>query len=142
MQNAIRQTGAVILATVIFLMAAGGAMLYTMSNLSSVTSTTAMLTHNGNQALAAAQSGLKYCLLTDCPDGPTTVTFDGIPCAIDVSDGGCNCGAPAGAASCTITSRAYCPSATDPYRGAKQLSIQAKKTAGIGNCQMIPATRQ
>jgi len=134
MLNRYRQTGAFILVTLVFVMAAGGAMLFAMSNLSSVSNTTTTLIHNGNMALAAAQSGLKYCALVDCPNTPTILAISDSSCVIQVDDGGCNSGI------CLITSTAYCPSSTDPSRGAKKLSIQVHKTAG--GYQMIPASRQ
>ena len=140
MPNRSRQTGAFLLVVMAFLIAAGGAMLYAMSNVSSVSSTTTTLAHNSNMALAAAQSGLKYCLVANCPPPLTVMSFNGIPCTIEVSDGGCNCGTIAVGAICTVTSRAYCPNANDPYRGARKLSIQAQKTTGT--CQIIPASRQ
>lgn len=64
MKNFSRQSGAFILITIVFLMAAGGAMLYAMSNLSSVSSTATTLVHNGNVAQAAAQSGLGFGIYT------------------------------------------------------------------------------
>ena len=142
MLNRYRQTGAFLLVTIVFLMAAGGAMLYAMANLSSVSSTTAMVAHNGNQALLAAQSGLKYCEgISNCPDVLTVRAFVGISsCTIEVSDNGCDL-LPLPAI-CTLTSRAYCPDATHPYRGASKLSIQRKKTTIPGGYALIPASRQ
>lgn len=140
MPNRYRQTGAFILVTVVFLMAAGGAMLYAMSNFSTASSTTATLAHNGNMALAAAQSGLKYCTMADCPDVLAIVNFSGTSCTIELEDGGCNCNVPAVSTICTIKSRAYCPDLADATRGAKKLSIQVQRTTG--GCQMIPASRQ
>lgn len=152
MRNRYRQTGAFLLVTIVFLMAAGGAMLYAMANLSLVSSTTAMVAHNGNMALLAAQSGLKYCELlggAGCPDvlpavPGTARNFAGIPCVIEVSDGGCDLlpATPAAPVICTLTSRAYCPNATDPYRGASKLSIQRQKTKTQGGYALIPASRQ
>lgn len=143
MLNRYRQTGAFLLVTIVFLMAAGGAMLYAMANLSTVTSTSATVAHNNNQALLAAQSGLKYCLMQtiNCPNalGPTR-NITGIACTVEVTDA--NCAAGAATKVCTYTSRAYCPNATDPYRGAKKLSIQVQKTPGTGAYQIIPASRQ
>lgn len=144
MLNHYRQTGAFLLVTIIFLMAAGGAMLYAMSNLSSVSSATAMVAHNGNQALAAAQSGLKYCEIlggVGCPDVLTVRSFAGIPCTIEVTDNGCDLILTTPAI-CTLTSRAYCPNATDTYRGASKLSIQRQKTLTLGGYALIPASRK
>jgi hypothetical protein len=138
MLNRYRQTGAFILVTVVFLMAAGGAMLYAMSNFSTASSATASLVHNGNMALAAAQSGLKYCVAQLGTGACSNPAISGISCDITVNDGGCN-GAVAPLV-CTITSAAYCPSQTDATRGAKKLSIQVQKTSG--GYQMIPASRQ
>jgi hypothetical protein len=146
----IRQTGAFILVTVIFLMVAGGAMLYAMANLSTVSSATNSLAHNGNMALAAAQSGLKYCLLVPvgCPDNtPTNLDIPAIPCKITVGrNATCIAASSSPPSICTMTSEAICPNVTtcpnaaDPYCGAKKLSIQVQKS--IGGYQMIPASRQ
>lgn len=145
MLNRFRQSGAFLLVTVVFLLVAGGAMLYAMANLSTVSSATSSVAHNGNMALAAAQSGLKYCLLqptVDCTSSDLLIkdlsTPAPAPCKIKVADG-CFGAAPG---ICTITSTACCPnsSPSDPYRGAKKLSIQVQKTAG--GYQIIPASRQ
>lgn len=147
MLNRFRQSGAFLLVTVIFLLVAGGAMLYAMVNLSTVSSATNSVAHNGNMALAAAQSGLKYCLLqpaVDCTSSDLLIkdlsTPAPAPCKIKVADG---CfGAVPGI--CTITSTACCPSSSDNYRGAKQLSVKVQKTTD-GSAyyyQMIPASRQ
>jgi len=143
MLNRFRQTGAFILVTIVFLMVAGGAMLYAMSNLSSVSSTTTTLAHNGNMALAAAQSGLKYCLYqlemnTACTPNPIITPTLPAPCTITIAEG---CFAPVvpPSTTCTVTSTAYCPDTTDASRGAKKLSIQVQKTTG--GYQMIPASR-
>ena len=138
-----RQSGAFLLVTIVFLMAAGGAMLYAMANLSAVSSTTAAVAHNGNMALAAAQSGLKYCV-AQLKTGPcVNPVITGISCDITVTDGGCFV-AVASPPTCTITSTANCPSSTDAYRGAKKLSIQVQKTTngGVPSYQIIPASRQ
>lgn len=143
MQKRFRQTGAFILVTVVFIMVAGGAMLYAMANLSTVSSATNSVAHNGNMALAAAQSGLKYCVAW-LETGVCTVnpSISGISCEITVADGGCN-GAVAPLI-CTVTSTAYCPNSTDANRGGKAVSIQVQKTnyGGLANYQMIPASRQ
>ena len=158
MNRSIRQTGAFILATVVFLMVAGSLMLYAMTNLSVVTSATTSVTHNSNMALMAAQSGLKYCVarlgsgaactlnpliagvtLSDFPDKippPPVINF--VPCKIALTTSGTCSGVGAGI--CTITSTACCPSATDSLRGAKSLKIDVQKTTG--GYQMIPASRQ
>lgn len=135
-----RQTGAFILATVVFLMVAGSVMLYAMTNLSVVTSATTSVTHNGNMALMAAQSGLKYCVAqlegTDtCTLNPQIMGVsspDFTPCKIKVV-GNCVSGI------CTITSTACCPNSTDSLRGVKKLTLQVQKTTG--GIQMIPASR-
>lgn len=141
-----RQRGAFLLVTVIFLLVAGGAMLYAMVNLSTVSSATNSVAHNGNMALAAAQSGLKYCLLqptVDCTSNDLLIKDSALapaPCKIKVADG-CFGAAPG---ICTITSTACCPSWSDNYRGAKQLSIKVQKTTD-GSAfyyQVIPASRQ
>lgn len=154
MANFFRQTGAFILATVVFMMVAGSVMLYAMTNFSVVTSATTSVTHNGNMALTAVQSGLKYCVAQlgsgDCTSNPliTGVSSPGfMPCKIkiavegvgdsDPSDGKCDSTAPS---ICTITSTACCPSSTDALRGAKSLKIDVQKTTG--GYQMIPASRQ
>lgn len=150
MLNRFRQTGAFILVTLVFLMVAGGAMLYAMSNLSSVSNTTTTLAHNGNMALAAAQSGLKYCLyeldIRACTPVPAITPTLPAPCNITTSVAPATCNTDAAPLLCTITSTAYCPSLTDTstgqvvsYRGAKKLSIQVRKTTG--GYQIIPASR-
>ncbi len=150
MQRRFQQTGAFILVTVVFLMVAGGAMLYAMTNLSVVSSATNSLAHNGNMALAAAQSGLKYCLAGletgDCLASPLIggiTTPAPAPCNIVIVQG---CSVASAPAICTITSTAICPNVTpcpnpaEPFCGIKTLSIQIQKTAG--GYQMIPASRQ
>lgn len=142
-----RQSGAFLLVTVIFLMVAGGTMLYALANLSTVSSATNSVVHNGNMALAAAQSGLKYCVAqletAACTANPEIIgiTAPGFsPCKVKIVDGGCF---TAGTGICTVTSTACCSnssSADDPYHGAKKLSIQVQKTAG--GYQIIPASRQ
>lgn len=147
MLNRYRQTGAFILVTVVFLMAAGGAMLYAMSNLSSVSSTTATLAHNGNMALAAAQSGLKYCVAagstcsaTPLIDGISTPASAPSPCKITITATPASNCSNAVSAICTITSTACCPNSADPYHGAKKLKIQVQNTLGV--YQLIPASRE
>jgi len=149
MLNRFRQTGAFILVTVIFLMVAGGAMLYAMANLSMVSSATNSVAHNGNMALAAAQSGLKYCLAGletgDCQVNPI-ITVPPAPCYITVAVAPLTCSTDAPPLLCTITSTAICPNvATCPNAAApscaiKKLSIHVQKTTG--GYQMIPASRQ
>jgi len=142
-----RQTGAFILVTVIFLMVAGGAMLYAMANLSMVSSATNSVAHNGNMALAAAQSGLKYCVLQlgtggACAPSPAITPAPPASCAIVIGDG---CFGAATPSVCTITSTAICPNvATCPNAAApscaiKKLSVHVQKTTG--GYQMIPASR-
>lgn len=155
MLNRFRQGGAFLLVLVIFLMVAGGAMLYAMANLSTVSSATNSVVHNGNMALAAAQSGLKYCVAQldtgDCANSPLIggiSTPAPAPCVIEITvggdgndaDGACSSVAPA---ICTVTSTAYCPSAAEALRGARKISIQVQKTEkdGAFYYQMIPASR-
>jgi hypothetical protein len=130
------QTGAFILATVVFLMVAGSVMLYAMSNLSMVSSATTSVAHNGNMALMAAQSGLKYCVAlgSSCPDIKTVVDIDGISCKIEIDDGNCAAGI------CTVTSTACCPNSSDSLRAAKKLEIKVQNINGY--YQMIPASRR
>lgn len=149
------QTGAFILATVVFLMVAGSVMLYAMTNLSVVTSATTSVTHNGNMALMAAQSGLKYCVAQlegedICAVNPEIdgVSSPSSPCKIILSITPINCISGI----CKITSAAYCPKPVpldppdppkcdfDDYYGAKKLTMQVQKTTG--GVQMIPASRQ
>lgn len=130
------QTGAFILATVVFLMVAGSVMLYAMTNFSVVSSATTSVTHNGNMALMAAQSGLKYCVAlgSSCPDNKTVVNIDGISCKIEIDDASCVPGI------CTIKSTACCPNSSDSLRGAKKLEIKVQNINGY--YQMIPASRR
>lgn len=151
-----QQTGAAILAAVVFLIVAGSVMLYAMTNLSMVSSASTRVAHNGNMALMAAQSGLKYCVAQlengDCLSDPFTKDISSpnyIPCKIKITiggegdsnqnDGKCDSAAPS---VCTITSTACCPNSTpaDSYRGAKSLKIDVQKTTG--GYQMIPASRR
>lgn len=144
MPTRFRQNGAFLLVTVIFLLAAGGAMLYAMANLSTVSSATNSLAHNGNMALAAAQSGLKYCVAGletgDCAASPAIAGIAQFPCAITITQG-CSLAVPP--AICIVESTAYCPSAADNLRGAKKVTIQVQKTTD-GSAfyyQIIPASR-
>lgn len=140
MTNCFRQTGAFILATVVFLMVAGSVMLYAMTNLSVVSSATTSVTHNGNMALMAAQSGLKYCVAqlgsvgacTEYPEITGVSAPSSSPCKIKVA-GNCVSGI------CEITSTACCPNSADSLRGAKKLSVRVQKVGG--GIQMIPASR-
>jgi hypothetical protein len=147
MLNRFRQNGAFLLVTVIFLMVAGGAMLYAVVNLVSVSSATSSVGHNGNMSLAAAQSGLKYCLAGlqtgDCTANPliSGVTAPpSAPCTITIAQ---NCSAAAAPSICAIESTAYCPSSSDAYRGGKKITIQVQKTTdgSVFYYQMIPASR-
>ena len=142
MANCFRQTGAFILATVVFLMVAGSLMLYAMTNFSVVTSATTSVTHNGNMALIAAQSGLKYCVANGnlCPPtGALAIAGISAPpsesCAIKVE----NACSGAGPQICTIKSTACCPNSSNSLRGAKKLEIKVQNINGY--YQMIPASR-
>jgi hypothetical protein len=140
MLNRFRQTGAFILATVIFLMVAGGAMLYAMTNLSTVSSATNSVAHNGNMALAAAQSGLKYCLYildtagggASCSPYPDSSGITPPPCTITINH-------TCLSSPCAISSEATCWSGT-PLQGVKRLKVQAVLSGG--RYQMVPASLQ
>ncbi|MFA7238754.1 MAG: hypothetical protein WC091_01470 [Sulfuricellaceae bacterium] len=158
MKNHFNQAGSFILITVVFVMAIGGAMLYAMANMSNVSSASNTLVHNSNMALAAAQSGLKYCVWQlsrtdagqgDCQSDPftsdtsckititATVDGSGAPCWTDTSS----------SIICTIKSTAICPKNdlnNDPYYGKKTISMQIQKKTinGVPYTQMIPASRQ
>lgn len=142
-----RQSGAFLLVTVIFLLVAGGAMLYALANLSTVSSATGSVAHNGNMALAAAQSGVKYCLAGlgtgDCAANPLIsgiTTPAPATCTITIAQG---CSVAAAPSICTIESTAYCPTAAEALRGAKKIAVQVQKTTD-GTAfyyQMIPASR-
>lgn len=135
-----RQSGAFILASVVFLMVVGAILLYSMTNLSQVASTTEGLEHNANQAEAAALSGLKYCLAGletgDCNAAPTIAGISPTPCAVSIIDG---CSAAVAPISCTVTSTAYCPSNGAVIRGAKRFTIQVRKSAAT-SYSVIPAS--
>lgn len=147
MKTLIRQSGAFILATVVFLMVVGAVLLYSMTNLSQISSTTASIEHNSHVASAAAYSALKHCIY-QLDNGACTANPDisGFFCTITVADGGCN--AAAAPFTCTITATAICPSGTlnppdTSMRGAKKLSINVQKSAMIPvgvSYQMIPAS--
>lgn len=142
-----RQRGAFLLVTVIFLLVAGGAMLYAMVNLSTVSSATNSVAHNGNMALAAAQSGVKYCLAGlesgGCTANPLIAGITepaSAACAITLVE---NCSAAAAPSVCLIESTAYCPNASEAFRGAKKITLRVQKTTD-GSAfyyQMIPASR-
>lgn len=142
MTNCFRQTGAFILATVVFLMVAGSVMLYAMTNLSVVSSATTSVTHNGNMALMAAQSGLKYCVANGnlCLTGSLAIAGISAPpsesCAIKVE----NACSGVGPQICTIKSTACCPNSSNSLRGAKKLEIEVQNINGY--YQMIPASRR
>ncbi len=141
MRSRIQQSGAFILATVIFLMVVGAVMMYSMTNLAQVTSATSSVAVNGNMALAAAQSGLKYCLArldtSDCSSSPNLEGISPTPCIVTIADG---CTAAPTPSLCFIISTAYCPNSTDPTYGGRKITIRVQKT--LGGYQMIPASRQ
>lgn len=157
MNTAPRQSGAFILATVIFMMVVGAVMLYSMTNLSQVTSSNTALIHNNNTAKAAAQSGLNFVAQQlsagtpplDCSPG-AYVSADITPHPCDVKYANC-CGVES---ICTVSSKAVCGGSpllalthadNSPTTGVKWLTVLALKYHPVGGgdaYQLIPASRR
>jgi len=133
-----RQSGAFILVTVVFLMVVGSIFIYSMTNLSTVASSTTGVVHNSNAALAAAQSGLKYCLY-DLGNGGTclvyTPGFSPSTCTIAFTPPtNCTTATP----TCMVYSKAIC-GAGSTEQAEKWLEVQVTYSA-ISGYQMIPAS--